>query len=260
MSNNTSIVDTKDGISWYHEQQGSGPHVILIPSGEGDCASFSKIASILAHSFTVTTFDMPGMSRTTAPPSAMGNITSDLLADQIIGLMDELDIDIGTFWGCSSGALAALCLAANYPNRVRNIVIHEAPLEQMPGLERLRDGEAEAVAAECKHLFAQIFNEDKAAWESLGPEYHARLEKNYVTWARTYISKVARDFSKDELARRPIEWTIGSMMPAGMFFCNVVVAVQAGVPIGLLPCKHFPQVSIPNILAEHIQKAAQKYL
>ncbi len=30
-----------------------------------------------------------------------------------------------------------------------------------------------------------------------------------------------------------------------------------GVPIGLLMCKHFPQVSIPDVLAEHIAKAAQ---
>jgi hypothetical protein len=65
----TFIVKTQDGIEWYCEQQGSGPNLILIPSGEGDCFSFSKTASLLSTTFTVTTFDTPGFSRTTAPDS-----------------------------------------------------------------------------------------------------------------------------------------------------------------------------------------------
>lgn len=55
-----SSILAKDGINWYYERQGSGPHLILIPSGEGDCGNFAKTATLLAASFTVTTFDMPG--------------------------------------------------------------------------------------------------------------------------------------------------------------------------------------------------------
>jgi hypothetical protein len=32
------------------------------------------------------------------------------------------------------------------------------------------------------------------------------------------------------------------------------------VPLGLLPCKHFPQVSIPDVLADHIGRSASRYL
>jgi hypothetical protein len=38
-----------------------------------------------------------------------------------------------------------------------------------------------------------------------------------------------------------------------MFFENVVLAVKSGCPISLLNCKHFPQVSAPGMLAEHIR-------
>lgn len=55
-----STILAKDGIEWYYEQQGSGPHLVIIPSGEGDCSSYDKVAAILAKRFTVTTFDMPG--------------------------------------------------------------------------------------------------------------------------------------------------------------------------------------------------------
>lgn len=78
----SSMVKAKGGIEWYIEQQGSGPPYILIPSGEGDCESFAKIAAILAQDFSVTTFDMPGLSRSIAPASAVENVTGPLLAEQ----------------------------------------------------------------------------------------------------------------------------------------------------------------------------------
>ena len=66
----TSTTTTKDGITWYYEQEGSGPHLVLIPDGFGECQMFDKPMSVIAKSgFTVTTFDMPGMSRfSKAPP------------------------------------------------------------------------------------------------------------------------------------------------------------------------------------------------
>jgi hypothetical protein len=43
--------------------------------------------------------------------------------------------------------------------------------------------DAEAVKR-CTFLFAHIFNDDLAAWQALGDEYHARLATNYLTWVR----------------------------------------------------------------------------
>ena len=53
-------------IDWYCELRGSGPTVVLIPSGEGDCGNFAVVAEQLAREFTVLTFDTPGGSRSTA--------------------------------------------------------------------------------------------------------------------------------------------------------------------------------------------------
>ena len=261
MPKKISNVRTKDGIEWHCEQQGCGPHVVLIPSGEGDCESYSKSAALLAHSFTVTTFDMPGMSRSIAPTAAMENITPALLASQIIGLVDELDIDVATFYGCSSGALVALTLVANHADRVRNAIVHEAPLDQAVALNELMTLDDAEIVSKCRQLFATTFNENKAAWENLGAEYHARLEKNYVTWVRTYMNIVtSTTITNNTIKRRPVDWTIGALSLAGAFFGNVVMAVEAGIPISLLPCRHFPQVSIPEELAEHIKSSTVKYL
>lgn len=87
----------------------------------------------------------------------------------------------------------------------------------------------------------------------------ARLERNYITWVRRYVGggSVRRGFTAEELQRRPVIWTIGGLTPAARFFSNVVTAHAAGIEIGLLMCRHFPQVSIPEVLADHIRKAAR---
>ena len=253
-------TETRDHISWYYERRGSGPDVVLIPSGEGDCTSFAKVADALASSFSVTTFDMPGFSRTKAPESAMSDISAAKLAVQILNLMDKLSIDKATFWGCSSGGLVALILAANHPDRVRNVIVHEVPLgipSAMPPLKTLDDA---AIVQQCRHLFGTVMCEDESKWNSLGPAYRERWEKNVVTWVRTYMASVERSFTKEELTSRPVTWTIGALTPAGMFFQNVVDGYGAGIQVGLLPSKHFPQLTAVDVLEGHIREAVMKYL
>lgn len=40
-------------IDWYCELRGDGPSVVLMPSGEGDCASFQTVADVLSDEFTI---------------------------------------------------------------------------------------------------------------------------------------------------------------------------------------------------------------
>jgi len=239
----------------------SSPHLILIPSGEGDCGSFAKTAAILAQDFTVTTFDMPGMSRTVAPTSAVKDVTGPILAKQIVGLLDELKIKVATFYGCSSAGAATLSLVAFHPERVQSAIVHEVPLHTPPVLAKLAELDDEDIIKLCQHRFESDFIEDMGAWNGLGPEYLARLDKNYPTWIRGYTTKLTDlKLSNEELTRKPITWTIGALSAAGMFFDNVVRATKAGIEVGLLNSKHFPQVTIPRDLAEHIKGAALKHL
>jgi hypothetical protein len=114
-----------------------------------------------------------------------------------------------------------------------------------------------AVIEMCRGLFAHGMNDDPAAWEALGTEFHERLTQNYVTWVRRYVAPgVLLRFSPAELTGAPVIWTIGGLNPAATFMDNVVLAVQAGIDIGLLMCKHFPQVSAPEMLAQHIAVSA----
>lgn len=258
-----STATTKDGITWYYEQEGSGPHVVLIPDGLGECQMLDKPMSLIAAAgFTVTTFDMPGMSRSSnAPPETYQDVTAQKLATMVIGLMDHLDIQYASFWGCSSGALAVLALCADYPERVRNGMPHEAPTWLMGHLADLPSQDADSLAASMAVVSKAACGDD-AAWDALGDEVHERLRKNYPRWAYGYITELTQSapLSDEDLHKRPIDWTVGANTPTWQFFNNVVIATKAGIPIKTLPGNHFPYVSHPEEMAKHVVEATRKYL
>lgn len=151
-----------------------------------------------------------------------------------------LNIEVATFYGCSSGAVVALFLAAYHSNRVQSVIVHEAPLHRFGELDELAQMDDENIIIGCRHYFANVFNEDSDAWIGLGPEFHARLDKNFVPWIRGYPGPVADyKLSNEELTRRPVTWTIGALTPAGIFFDSVVTATKAGIEIGFVEFEAF---------------------
>jgi pimeloyl-ACP methyl ester carboxylesterase len=234
---------------------------MFIPSGEGDCSSYDKVAGLLSSDFTITTFDMPGFSRSTAPPSALENLTPLLLAKQMIPLMDKLGITSTSIYASSSGGLVGRALLVHYPQRVERLMIHEVPMSIPPGFEvisQLAETDVPQVIAICKNIFTNVMNEDQAAWEALGPEYHERLEKNYVTWIRKHVESLPfTEWKKEDVMTKPVFWTVGALSMMGSWFANVVMACETGIPIAMLPCRHFPQVSVPEKLAEYIRSCCK---
>ncbi|KAI1430860.1 alpha/beta-hydrolase [Xylaria sp. CBS 124048] len=255
------IKDTttaSDVITWYYEQEGTGPDIILIPDGLGDCQTFDKPMSLIAaRGFRVTTFDMPGMSRSTpAPPETYKNVTASKLASYVISIIDRLEIDVATFWGCSSGGSTVLALIADYPERVRNGLAHEVPtynMDDLNDLHKLGDDEISKTlastlpAGSCGNL---------EAWVGLGGDTHARLWKNYPRWARGYprTLPLSTPTAAEDLGRRPLCWTVGASTPTSR------TATKAGVDIGCIPGLHFPYISHPEAFAEHVVSTTRKYL
>jgi pimeloyl-ACP methyl ester carboxylesterase len=254
-------------IEWYCELRGSGPTIVLIPSGEGDCGSFAIVADALADDFTVLTFDMPGFSRSNTPPD-FDKVTARMLADQIAGLVTSLNFTPATFYGCSSGGQAVLSLVADHPDLVRNGIVHEAALakdyawpemaaEWRAQLNSLDDAE---IVHACKDLFRNQMNHYPEAWDALGAHYHQRLERNYVTWVRQYLKPgvLDRSYDQEELSRRPIAWSIGGFSQVWTRTGDLRVAQRANINVKIFKCRHFPQLEIPDVLASHIREHAKQ--
>lgn len=258
-----STTETKDGIKWYYEQQGSGPDIVLVPDGLGECQMFDKPMSIIAsNGFRVTTFDMPGMSRSSeAPPETYKDVTGHKLATYVDTLLEHLGIKDSSVWGCSSGATTVLALCAAFPERVRNAMAHELPMtnpEKLHGINDLNPAEiADKMAA-----VTRFFSGGVEAWDALGPEVHARLHINYPRWTAGYPRTIppSAPTASEDLHKRPIDWTVGASTPSEAFWENFVIAGREGIHIGILPGSHFPYVSHPEAFAKYVVDTCRKYL
>ena len=261
------VVQRAAGINWYCEVRGQGPPIVLIPSGEGDCGSFAKVADLLAGRYTVWTFDMPGFSRSGDPPTWDG-FSWEMLSGQVAALVRTLEISKAAFYGCSSAGLVVLDLVADTPDLVVCGIVHEVALSrENPWRSLLVTGfpdpdavDADELATVVGSVFRNGMNDNAEAWDGLGAEYHRRLRRNYGTWVRHYVPLVNRSYTRSELTRRPIVWTVGGFSPIWPFLSNFLTAQRVGIEIGLLHSKHFPQVSAPEELADHIDRHARAHV
>jgi pimeloyl-ACP methyl ester carboxylesterase len=214
------------------------------------------VAAQLADQFTMLTFDAPGFSRSTVRKD--DDISAFKLADQIAHLVESLGSHPATFYGCSSGGVAVLDLVVRHRDLVQKAIVHEVAMAgAFALLENLTALDDSEIVERCQFLFAHVMNDDLAAWEALGNEYHTRLAENYVAWVRRYVAGgPPQPYSPDELAGQPITWTIGGLTPAVTFLDNVILAAKANFSVSPLMCKHFPQVSAPAMLADHIRANA----
>ena len=275
-------IETPDGISWYIETfhpstESVHEYIVLIPSGQGDCHPFRSVGNLLSSngSYHVLTFDMPGFSRTTAPPESYVGVTPQLLAKQIIGLLDKLNIHRATFFGCSSGGCTTLALCALYPERAKCGIVHEVPLDCPEMLAQMPSLSDEQIIAACQGIFAHRFieqdvNDGGKKWQALGAEYHTRMTKNYVTWVKGYVNSLepaAREIASvpANLHKRPIFWTVGSLnqgaeVGEGFWKSNFEVSKSAGLKVDVerLRCLHLPNITIPEQLVGWIEECVGK--
>jgi acetyltransferase/esterase len=120
------------GANLYYEVRGTGPALLLIPTGNGDAGPNAPLANALADRYRVITYDKRGYSRSLLDAPRDGPFDRARLvqtdADDAHRLLDHLTCAPANVFGNSSGAIVALALLGRYPNRIRTLVAHEPPL------------------------------------------------------------------------------------------------------------------------------------
>ncbi|GAA3038545.1 alpha/beta fold hydrolase [Streptosporangium longisporum] len=125
------------GATLYHEVRGSGPPLLLVPTGNGDAGPYEPMAEALAGRYTVITYDRRGFSRSRADEPVDDARRVDTDADDAHRLLTHLAGGPAHVMGGSSGAITALHLLARHPAAVRTLVAHEPPLASvLPDSER----------------------------------------------------------------------------------------------------------------------------
>ena len=124
------------GARLYCEVRGSGPPFMLIGHPMGS-VGFAAIAPALAEAYTVVTYDPRGFGHSTIDdPEQDGE--PDLLADDVRRVLEATVGKVAAHvFGSSGGAVTGLALVARYPDYVRTLIAHEAPLALLlPEAER----------------------------------------------------------------------------------------------------------------------------
>ena len=109
-----------NGIEINYEIQGAGAPLALI-SGLGYPAwQWHRLAPLLAQHFTVITFDNRGVGQTDKP---VGPYTASLLADDLAGLLEALDVGPAVVMGHSMGGFIAQAFALEHPRLLTKLIL-----------------------------------------------------------------------------------------------------------------------------------------
>jgi pimeloyl-ACP methyl ester carboxylesterase len=100
---------------------GSGKDLLLIMGQDGTMAWWEpSLLSVLAHHYTVTIFDLPGVGYS---QSATVPVTLSWLADETAGLIQALSLAHPTVVGWGLGGDIALALAERHPASLGSLVL-----------------------------------------------------------------------------------------------------------------------------------------
>jgi esterase len=103
----------------YYRKTGSGPPVVLIHGLLGSCATMGMLARGLSRGFESLAVDLRNHGRSFHAPG----MSYPKMAEDLVGFMDEVDLDIAGVVGHSMGGKCAMQLAMDFPDRVAGLVV-----------------------------------------------------------------------------------------------------------------------------------------
>ena len=136
-----------NGINLYYETHGSGRPLILLHGGLGSGEMFGPVLPLLAERYQVIAVDLQGHGRTADIDRP---IDVRLMAGDIGALIDHLRLGTPDVVGYSLGGGVALQTAAQFPAKVRRLVVVSANIRPdaiYPEM-RLQQAQVSAAAAE----------------------------------------------------------------------------------------------------------------
>ena len=171
-----------NGIKLYYETHGSGRPLVLLHGGLMSGETFGPVLPLLAERHKVVTVDLQGHGRTADIDRP---IDVRLMAGDIAALIDHLQLATPDVVGYSLGGGVALQTAAQYPTKVRRLVMVSANLrpDAIYAEMRVQQGQVNAAAAEFMKdtPMYQLYQ-----WAAPRPEDFPRL-----------LNKIGESMSKD---------------------------------------------------------------
>ncbi|HEX7810988.1 MAG TPA: 3-oxoadipate enol-lactonase [Burkholderiales bacterium] len=122
-----------NGIELNYVAEGEGPWLVMSHSLACNVSMWDEQAAALKKNFRVLRFDTRGHGGSDAPK---GPYTLDMLADDLLGLLDGLAIERTHFVGLSMGGMIGMTAALKQPGRFDSLVLCDTssrvPPEALP--------------------------------------------------------------------------------------------------------------------------------
>lgn len=115
-----SQIRTRDGVSLYYEEAGSGTPIVFIHEYAGDWRTWEPQMRFFSRAHRCVTYSQRGYPPSDVPTDP-GKYGQDLTREDVIALMDALKIDKAHIVGHSMGALTALLVGIKYPERCLSV-------------------------------------------------------------------------------------------------------------------------------------------
>ncbi|HXQ48690.1 MAG TPA: alpha/beta hydrolase [Thermoplasmata archaeon] len=250
------------GIDLFYEVAGSsGDPTVLVHGSLADHTSWARVLPILSQSLTVLAYDRRGFGASTLGPRERPVATD---AADLAALLETLDLLPVHVIAHSYGGPVALRLAAQRPELVRSVSIHEAPLVGLladdpstaalgrlflEGIDQIRElvrrGETSAAA----RTVVEVFSPVSGAWERLPPSVRIEFAGRMDRWVEEYSDPDSIRPVASELAELllPVLLTTGGQSPP--FLREIRSALARELPnvteLDVPPAGHAPHVTHP---------------
>lgn len=113
-------VNLPTGVDLYYESHGRGEPLVLIPSTAYSGEVWKPSQMPLANSLNLILHDPRGCGRSVPMQTVY---TIEQMAADVMALMDYLQVPAAHLLGHSMGGRIALCLAQNFPGRVKSLIM-----------------------------------------------------------------------------------------------------------------------------------------
>ncbi|MGD1886624.1 MAG: alpha/beta fold hydrolase [Cohaesibacteraceae bacterium] len=113
----------------YVRDGGPGETVILMHGWPQTWASWIEVMPLLAEDYDVIAVDIRGAGESDTPDSGYDKKT---MAGDILGLMDELEVETANIVGHDIGGMTAFAFASQFPDRTSTVTIIDVPLPGTP--------------------------------------------------------------------------------------------------------------------------------
>jgi pimeloyl-ACP methyl ester carboxylesterase len=190
-----------NGIKIWYATFGHGAPVILLHGGLANANYWGKQVPVLAQNYEVIVMDSRGHGRSTRDARPFGY---DLMASDVLALMDNLHIRKAAVVGWSDGAIIGLDIAIHHPDRLTGLFAFAANSDP--------SGVKDVNASPVFTAFIARASKEYAALSPTPHEYQAFLAQITKMWATQpyfdsqlagiHVPTVIADADHDEAIKR----------------------------------------------------------